>query len=285
MVRRGNGLALVDARRPELACKASALGRAWSKGSLAARLGEFWEGPTVEDVTRRAARTYEALPLENTRDDGLWKEYLTEVESRWGIRRQARERSTDRIRTARDAQRQRFKLRHHVIQAMPINGKEKRALYKLLAAEKAARDRALKAKIKMWRMSGRIPAGRSWRAFVAERAAGGDPRAIRRLGRRTKGPAVRASKLHALPSDKLPTSRGAVIHNVGNGVRLRESSGLIELVGDPNPEAIARLVSLAEERFRGSRVQALGSRAVKEQLERLIRGRGLQLVSERGHER
>jgi hypothetical protein len=172
-----------------------------------------------------------------------------------------------------------------MIQAMPINGKEKRALYKLLAAEKTVRDRTLKARIKMWRTSGRIPAGRSWRAFVAERAAGGDPRAIRRLARRTKRPAVRASKLHTLPRDRQYTKRGALIHDVGNGVRLRESSGLIELVGNPNSEAIARLVSLAEDRFRGSRVQALGSRAVKEQLEELIRERGLRIVGERERER
>ncbi len=285
LVRRGNGLALVDARRPELACKASALGRAWSKGSLTAHLGEFREGPSVEEVTRRAARSYEARPLENTRDDGLWKDYLTELEARRGIRRLARERLTEKIHTARDAQRQRFKLRHHAIQAMPISDKEKRALYRMLAAEKAARDRALNAKIKGWRTASQTPAGRSWRAFVAERAARGDPRAIGRLARGTKRPAVRAIKLHTLPPDRQHSSRGALIHDVGNGVRLRESSGLIELVGDPNAEAIARLVSLAEERFRGSRVQALGSRAVKAQLEELIRGRGLRIVGEREHER
>ena len=79
LVRRGNGLALVDASRPELACKASALGRAWSKGSLTARLGEFREGPTSQEVTRHAMRSYEARPLERTRDDGLWKEYLAEA--------------------------------------------------------------------------------------------------------------------------------------------------------------------------------------------------------------
>jgi hypothetical protein len=42
---------------------------------------------------------------------------------------------------------------------------------------------------------------------------------------------------------------------------------------------------LAEKRFRGSRVQALGSRDVKEHLEQLIRGRGLRTISEREHER
>ena len=52
LVRRGNGLALVDATRPNLACKASALGRAWSKQRLAERYGEFVPGRTAAEVAR-----------------------------------------------------------------------------------------------------------------------------------------------------------------------------------------------------------------------------------------
>jgi hypothetical protein len=285
LVRRGNGLALVDARRPELACKASALGRAWSKGILTARLGEFREGPTVEEVIRRATRSYEARPLESTREDGLWKEYLAEVEATRGIRREEQERLAQKIRTERGTQRDHFKLRYHLIEAMPIKGKDKQALYKMLAAERAAAARALKTKIKTWRTAVRVPAARNWNSFLAERAAMGDARAVRRLARRTRGPAVRGNKLHALPKDRPRTSRGAVIHNLAHGVRLRESSGLIELIGDPSPEGLASLVRLAEERFRCSRVQVLGSRSVKEQLERLVRGRGLRILNEREHER
>ena len=285
LVRRGNGLALVDARRPELACKGSALGREWSKGSLTASLGEFREGPTSQEVMRRATRSYEARPLERTREDGLWKEYLAEVEATRGIRRQEQERLAQKIRAERGTQRDHFELRYHLIEAMPIKGKDKRALYKMLAAERAAADRALKTKIKTWRTAVRVPAARSWKSFLAERAAMGDARAVRRLARRTRGPAVRGNKLHALPTGRQHTSRGAVIHNLAHGVRLRESSGLIELIGDPSPEGFASLVRLAEERFRGSRVQVLGSRGVREQLEQLVRERDLRVVGEREHER
>lgn len=166
-----------------------------------------------------------------------------------------------------------------------MKAKDKRALYKMLAAERAAADRALKTKIKTWRTAAHIPPVRSWKTFLAERAAAGDRRAVRRLARKPRGPAVRGNKLHALPTGRPRTSRGAVIHNLEHGVRLRESSGLIELLADPSPEGFASLVRLAEERFRGSRVQVLGSRGVREQLEQLVRGRGLRIIDEREHER
>jgi hypothetical protein len=236
-------------------------------------------------VTRHATRSYEARPLERTSDDGLWKEFLAEVEARRGIRRQERERLTEKIQTARDTQRKKFKVRHHAIQAMPIKGKDKRALYKTLAAERAAAERALKAKIKTWRIAAQSPSARSWKTFLAERAAAGDRRAVRRLVRRTRGPAVRGRKLHALPTDRPPTSRGAVIHNLGHGIRVRETSGLIELIGVPSSEGLAGLARMAEERFRGGRVQVLGSRGVRKQLEKLVRERNLRIVHEREQER
>jgi hypothetical protein len=76
-----------------------------------------------------------------------------------------------------------------------------------------------------------------------------------------------------------------VIHSLGHGVRLRESSGLIELIGDPSPEGLTGLVRLAEERFRGGRVQVVGSRGVRKQLEQLVREQGLQMVNDRERER
>ena len=50
VVKRGNGLALVDATRGDLACKASSLGRHWSKQRLCERFGDFVAGPTAEHV-------------------------------------------------------------------------------------------------------------------------------------------------------------------------------------------------------------------------------------------
>ena len=212
LVRRGNGLALVDARRPELACKASALGREWSKGSLTASLGEFREGPTSQEVMRRATRSYEARPLERTTEDGLWKEYLAEVEATRGIRRQEQERLAQKIRAERGTQRDHFKLRYHLIEAMPIKGKDKRALYKMLAAERAAADRALKTKIKTWRTAARVPRGTELEDFP-RRARGG-------------GRSARRSKADA--QNKRPCGAGKQASRFAHGPAAHESGR-----GDP----------------------------------------------------
>jgi hypothetical protein len=287
LVARGNGLAVVDATRRSLHCKASGLGRQWSKQKLTERFGQFTRGPSAEQVAQAQREPYQPKPLEPLRDDGLWHEYQRERTQMRHIRAQTREKVASRIHRARDTHRSRFKLRHHAIQALPISGKDKRALYKALGAERAVAERTLRLKVKAWRAAAQPLHARTWKAFLAERAANGDPCAVRRLTRKPNALAIRirSSERNALPRAGQSTSRGTRVHDIGHGARIRESSGLLELVGDPSPEALARLAGFAEKRFRGSRVHALGRRAVKEQLEQLIRGRGLQVVSEREHER
>ena len=75
MVRRGNGFAVVDATRGDLACKASSLGRHWSKQRLCERFGDFVEGPSAEHVTTMSREAYRPEPLGALREDGLWHEY------------------------------------------------------------------------------------------------------------------------------------------------------------------------------------------------------------------
>jgi hypothetical protein len=287
LVPRGNGLALVDATRDGLHCKASALGRQWSKQNLVERFGTFQPGPSAERVARAQRERYEPKPLEPLRDDGLWHEYQRERTAMRLKGAQTREAVAARIGRARDAHHSRFKLRHHAIQALPIPGKDKRTLYKALRAERGAAERALRLNVQSWRAAAHAPQAPTWKAFLAERAAHGDPRALRRLTRKRGAPAIqiRSRQPRALPRTHQPTSRGTRVHHIGRGTRIRESAGLLELVGDPSPDALAELASLAEKRFRGSRVQALGSRDVKEHLEQLIRGRGLRTISEREHER
>lgn len=287
LVPRGNGLALVDATRDTLHCKASALGRQWSKQSLVERFGSFQRGPNGERVTRTKRERYEPKPLEPLRDDGLWHEYQRE---RTWIRRkraEAREGIATRIKHARDEHRLRFKLRHHAIQALPISARDKRTHYKALAVERKAAERALRLSVKVWRTRPQPARSRTWKSFLAERAAHGDPRALRRLARERTAPVIQIRSRHrdALPRADETTSRGSRIHDVGRGARIRESAGLLELVGDASPDALARLVALAEKTFRGNHVRALGNQAVRAELERLIRARGLRLVREREHER
>ena len=287
LVPRGNGLAVVDTKRDTLHCKASALGRQWSKQNLVERFGSFQCGPGVERVGRTGRERYEPKPLEPLRDDGLWHEYQRERIAMRLKRAEAREEIAARIKRERDAHRSRLKLRHHAIQALPIAAKDKRTLYKTLAAEREAAERALRLSVKAWKTGAQYPKCRTWKSFLAERAAHGDPRALRRLTRKRAAPAIqiRSRRLVALPRADQTTSRGTRVHDVGRGARIRESAGLLELVGDPSPDVLAQLVGLAEKRFQGSHVRALGSQAVREELERLIRARGLRLLGEREHER
>ena len=287
IVPRGNGLALVDATRDSLHCKASALGREWSKQKLVQRFGPFERGPSAERVAGAQRERYEPKPLEPLRDDGLWYEYERERTAMRLKRAQTREATAARIKRARDAHRSRFKLRRHAIQALPIAAKDKRALYKALRVERAAAERTLRLNVKAWRTEAQRPGSRTWKAFLAERAAHGDRRALRRLTRKRVAPGIeiRSRHLEAVPPADQTTSRGTRVHDIGRGARIRESAGLLELVGDPSPDALAQLVCFAERRFRGSHVRVLGSQAVKKELGQLIRAHGLRMVGEREHER
>jgi len=217
VVERGNGLAVVDARRANLACKASSLGRHWSKQKLGERFGDFVSGPTAEHVTSMSRDAHRPEPLGPLREDELWREYQDALDAARTRRDEQREALSSKIDTARAAHRRHFKLRHHAIAAMPIPGREKRKLYKMLSFERKAAERKLRATVKRG----------SWKEFLAARAARGDQRAIRRLRRQSRGLAIksRENRLLATSSRDSRTSRGSIVHNLPGGVRLRESAG------------------------------------------------------------
>jgi len=283
MVRRGNGLALVDATRGNLGCKASALGRHWSKQRLCERFGDFVEGPSAEHVTTMSREAYRPEPLGALREDGLWHEYQDALRTAQTRRDERREALFSKVDTARAAHRQHFKLRHHAIAAMPIPGREKHKLYKMLSFEKKAAERRLRATIKGWRTLGVNTHPGSWKEFLGARAARGDQRALRRLTRQSRGPAIKSDDNHlrALPSGGSRTSRGNIVHNLPGGVRLRESAGAIELLGDSRDEALEQLARFAEQRFGGRRVTLLGSRSAQKRLAELAAERGLEIAEER----
>ena len=283
LVLRGNGLAVVDATRPNLACKASALGRDWSKQRLCERLGEFVRGPTAVEVAHGQLHAYVERPLQRARDDGLWRDYQDALEAARTRRQGLRDALSSKIDVARAVHRRRFKLRHHAIAAMPVSGADKRKLYKLLSFERKAAERKLAVKIKRWRsMSVKGHPG-SWKAFLAARAARGDQRALRRLTRQWRGPAIKSddNRLRALPPRSGRTSRGSIVHNLPGGVRLRESAGSIELLGEARDDALEQLVSVAQQRFGTKRVTLLGTRGAQERLAELAEERGLEIAEER----
>jgi hypothetical protein len=156
-------------------------------------------------------------------------------------------------------------------------------LYKMLSFEKKAAERKLRAKSKTWRaVSVREHPG-SWKQFLAARAARGDQRAIRRLARKSRGLAIKSGdkRVRALPSRNLRTSRGSIVHNLPGGVRLRESAGSIELLGDPRDAALEQLVTVAKQRFGTERVRLLGTRRAQKRLAELAAERGFEIAEER----
>lgn len=281
LVPRGNGLALSDGTREGLHCKASALGRSWSKPRLAARYGEFVPGPSREEIAGHRHERYEPKPLAPLREDGLWLEYQQVREQARQLRAKSQREFGRALKRERDAQRSRFKLRHHMIQSLPIGNKDKRTLYKAMSVERAAAESSRRTKTR--RAATHLPRTPTWKEFLVQRAENGDPRAVRRLARgrdrRTIG--IQTHARHTLPPSRPKTSRGTVMHDIGHGLRIRESPGLLQLVGDPSPEGLAQLASLARERFQGRRVRLVGDRAVTSQLHALIRERGLRVTRDR----
>ena len=283
LVRRGNGLAIVDATRSKLACKASALGRGWSRQRLCERYGDFVPGPGSAEVTRSQVDAYEERPLGRAFDDGLWREYQHALGAARIHRSELREALKSKIGAARAAHHRRFKLRHHAIAAMPIPGRDKRSLYETLSLERRRAERRLRANIKSWRAVGVDSHPGSWKQFLDAQAARGDPRAIRRLANRSRGAAIHSDRrdVRTLLSRSLRTSRGSIVHNLAKGVRLRESARSIELLGDTSDEALEQLVKTARERFGSSRVTLLGRKGVQRRLARIAIDRGLEITQER----
>jgi Relaxase/Mobilisation nuclease domain len=283
LVPRGNGLAIVDATRPSLACKASALGRGWSKQRLCERYGEFVPGPEATGVAREQVQPYDERPLGRTLDDGLWREYREALDAARRHRTQLREAMASRIQAARAAHGEQFKLRHHAIAAMPIPPRDKRSLYKTLAFERKCAERRLRGTIKGWRAVRVDTHPGSWKEFLAERAARGDQRALRRSRHQFRGPAIesRDTHLRALSSRDRRTSRGTVVHNLGGGALLRESAGSIELLGDPSEVALEQLVKVAKQRFGTKSITLLGPRKVRERLMTIVADHDLEIAHER----
>ena len=151
---------------------------------------------------------------------------------------------------------------------MPIPGREKHKLYKMLSFERKAAERKLRATIKRWRTVNVHGHPGSWKEFLAARAARGDQRAIRRLTRQLRGLAIKSGdkQVRALPSRSVRTSRGSIVHNLPGGVRLRESAGSIELLGEPRDAALEQLVTVAKQRFGTKHVTLLGPRRAQERL-------------------
>jgi hypothetical protein len=280
---RGNGLAIVDATRPNLACKASSLGRPWSKQRLCERYGEFVPGPRAAELAREQLNTYVEGPLGQSRDDSLWCEYQDALQMARTRRIEGREALARKVDAARVVHRRQFKLRHHAVSAIPIPAPEKRKHYKALSFERKVAERRLRAAIRDWRTTSVDTHPGSWKQFLAAQAARGDPRAIRRLANRSRAAAIlRASRhVQTLPSRSSRTSRGNVVHNLPNGIRLRESARSIELLGETSDEALEQLVKTARERFGSSRVTLLGQEDVQRRLARVAVERGLEITQER----
>ena len=71
------------------------------------------------------------------------------------------------------------------------------------------------------------------------------------------------------------------MHNLGGGVRLRESAGSIELLGEGRDDALEQLVRVAKQRFGTKSITLLGPRKVRERLAKMVAEQGLEIAQER----
>jgi hypothetical protein len=283
LVPRGNGLAIVDASRPKLACKASSLGQGWSKARLCEWYGEFVPGPSSAELTREQGSAYDERPLGTSRDDSLWREYQDALRAARNQQLEQREALARKVDVARDAHRREFKRKHHAIAALPIPEKDKRTHYRALSFERRIAERKLRATIRGWRAVGVDTHPGSWKQFLAETAARGDLRALRRLQRQWNGLAIttREKQLGTQLSSSSRTSRGTLIRNLPGGVRLRESPRAIELLGDAHDQALEQLVTVAKQRFGSRGITITGRKDVRRRLERISAEQGLEIAQER----
>jgi hypothetical protein len=80
---------------------------------------------------------------------------------------------------------------------------------------------------------------------------------------------------------ELGTSRGSIVHNLAGGIRLRESAGSIELLGETSDDGLEQLVTVAKQRFGTKQVTLLGTRGAQQRLAQLGEERGLEIAEER----
>ena len=71
------------------------------------------------------------------------------------------------------------------------------------------------------------------------------------------------------------------MHNLAGGVRLRESAGSIELLGEARDDALEQLVRVAKQRFGTKSVTLFGPREVRERLTKMVAEQGLEIAQER----
>ena len=88
-------------------------------------------------------------------------------------------------------------------------------------------------------------------------------------------------RLRTLSVRGLSTSKGSIVHNLRGGVRLRESAGSIELLGEARDDALEQLVRVAKQRFGTRCVTPLGPKRVRERLTKMVAEQGLEIAPER----
>ena len=101
-----------------------------------------------------------------------------------------------------------------------------------------------------------------------------------RTGRRRTGSPHGAARGDNL-EDRGGPRRGTLVHNLGGGARLRESAGLIELLGDPRDGALEQLVRVAKQRFGTRSITLAGPRKVRKRLLKIVAEHRLEIAQER----
>lgn len=275
MVPRGNGLAVVDAERTEFATKASALGRQWSKSQLSKRFGEFVPGPSADRVIELRRARYEALPLRGG-PDGLWQEYQGALEK---ARRDRAERSHETSGPQSKPKTDGYDLRHALVRALPVSGRDQLHLHHLIELERRARATGAKRVSPRHAEPERAPHPGSWLEFLSKRASEGDPRAARRLQRDDGLPKLSGRGRWTetqLPYTCFRTSKGSRVHILASGQRLFETRKTIRFSRDADAETLGSALELAKHKF-GRSVMLDADARLRQRLSRLGDGNGIEV--------
>ncbi len=305
---RGNGLVFKD-RASDVAVKASAVDRSWSRSALEQRLGAYRApGPAVAAI--QPTRRYQAQPLaalERVETGALYRVFEAQQRARSAARTAALKAIGVSLARQRAAIKTEFREKHTQVQASHGRYEDRKGLYALLRMERLQRLGAVQAEGEAARRLVRANhPQQDWRGFLVERARGGDGVALSSLQRR--GEAHRLDEAPRVPPDNNVVSaeatrapglpkvsyafevhrNGDVSYRMQGGGRLRDTAqGIVVVDKRPDAHTIEAAMRLASLKY-GAQLRASGSLAFTTQASacaRHARQMKLSLAVDRGPSR
>ncbi|WP_163650662.1 TraI/MobA(P) family conjugative relaxase [Modicisalibacter sp. 'Wilcox'] len=264
---RGAGFVLRDINNHDLSMKASDLGRAFSKSSIEAKLGEYQANPQAKQ-NQGSAKGYKAKPMNNRHEaNKLFAEYQKQMRERKAEKQNALKAIRDE-RFARESaiKRESSRRRGAIKQDLTLGRRTKRRTYQQIGAETAAqlaevRKEAQEARRVVHESTGTT----TWSQWLAQEALAGRDEALQALRGQKHRPqrGDREQRLEGL--DEAGVKAGASRVNrsgdvfYGKAVRDRGSEVSVEQAEEGD---VAKALSVAAGRYKEG-VEVVGDDAFK----------------------